>query len=67
LARILSYFVIKIKPGQGIHKITIEGCREDVKYSILLAAIPKGDARKHTLISIKYNSINNHFKMKVYH
>jgi hypothetical protein len=31
----------KVKPLSGKHKVTLDGCVENIKYSILLVAIPK--------------------------
>ncbi len=33
----------KVKPLNGKHKVTLDGCVENVKYSILLVAIPKSN------------------------
>ena len=35
-------FEFKIKPGDGIHKITVDGCQENYKYCFIVVAIPKG-------------------------
>jgi hypothetical protein len=32
-----------IKPNVGIHRVTIENCKENFNYSIILVAIPKGN------------------------
>ena len=38
LILLLLLLCLKIKPGVGTHKVTIEGCREGLNYSIILVA-----------------------------
>lgn len=35
---LILVLIWQIKPGVGTHKVTIEGCREGLKYSIILVA-----------------------------